>query len=427
MSRPLIDRRTFVKGAGLGAAAIAAGVPAFIPRLGEAADAIKIGVLEPYTGVYSYQAENETIGIQMAVDAWNKRGGVLGRPIELVKEDEQNKPDIAAQKARKVVNQDKCVALIGTVSSGSSLSVQKASADMGILFFASGGHSDDVTGKACTWNTFRTCHSTWMEAHATGFTLAKKFGKRFYFITPDYAFGHALQTAFDDVIVKIGGTTVGTDLTPLGTTDFSAYLTKIPAAKPDAVLVLVQGDDYVNCMKQADSFGLLKKFPFGGPQVELEPLFGLPPEARVGYWGVEWSYSSDLCLGKGNKMAHQFVKDYFAHYLNTEKKPPTARECFGYVSMDRMLAGMAAAKTTDSVKVARAIEGVRFQSIFADGGYYRTEDHQLMWPMWVADIRANGTPSDPNDLLDVVAKHDSDTIEQSVAEKAKVCKITYPS
>jgi len=426
MSSPLIDRRTFVKGAGLGAAALAAGVPAFIPRLGEAADAIKIGVLEPYTGTYAYPGENETIGIQMAVDAWNKRGGVLGRQIELIKEDDQSKPDVAAQKASKLVNQDKVVALIGTVSSGASLSVQKASVGMGVLFFASGGHSDDVTGKNCTWNTFRTCHSTWMEAHATGYTLAKKFGKRFYFITPDYAFGHALQTAFDDVIVKIGGTTVGTDLTPLGTTDFSAYLTKVPAAKPDVVVVLVQGDDYTNCMKQADSFGLLKKFAFGGPQVELESLYGLSPEARTGFWGIEWSYSSDLCLGKGNKAAHEFVRDYRAHYLNPQKKPPTARECFGYVSMDRMLTGMADAKSTDSLKVVRAIEGVHFHSIFADGGYYRTEDHQLMWPMWVAQIRPNGTPQDPDDLFDVVAKHDPDTIEQSVAEKAKICKIAYP-
>ena len=427
MSGSAFNRRTFVKGAGVGAAALVMGVPAFIPRLGEAADAIKIGVLEPYTGTYAFPGENETIGIQMAIDAWNKKGGVLGRQIEIVKEDEQSKPDVAAQKARKLVNQDKCVALIGTVSSGSSISVQKASSDMGVLFFASGGHTDDVTGKNCTWNTFRTCHSTWMEAHATGYTLAKKFGKKFYFITPDYAFGHALQTAFDDVIKQIGGSTVGTDLTPLGTTDFSSYLTKVGPAKPDVLVVLVQGDDYTNCMKQADSFGLLKKFPVGGPQVELEPLYGLAPEARTGFWGIEWSYSSDLCLGKGNKAAHQFVKDYFAHYLNTQKKPPTARQCFGYVSMDRMLAGMAAAKTTDSVKVARAIEGEKFQSIFIDGGYYRKEDHQLMWPMWVAGIRPNGTPSDPNDLLDVIAKHDADTIEQSVAEKAKICKIVYPS
>ena len=142
---------------------------------------------------------------------------------------------------------------------------------------------------------------------------------------------------------------------------------------------------------------------------------------------VASSFLFDLALGKGNKAAHQFVADYFAHYLNSQKKPPTARECFGYVSIDRMLAGMAAAKSTDSVKVARAIEGEKFQSIFADGGYYRREDHQLMWPMWVAEIRPNGTPQDPNDLLDVIAKHDPDTIEQSVAEKAKICKMAYPS
>ena len=426
MSKLPIDRRSFVKGAGLGAAALAAGVPAFIPRIGEAADAIKIGVLEPATGTYAFPGENETIGIQMAVDAWNKRGGVMGRQIEIVKEDEQSDPGVGAQKARKLINQDKCVALIGTVSSAVSLSVQGVSKELNTLFFDSGGHTDDVTGKACTWNTFRTCHSTWMEAHATGFTLAKKYGKRFYFITPDYAFGHALQTAFDDVIKKIGGTTVGTDLTPLGATDFSSYLTKVEPAKPDVLIILVQGNDIVNCLKQANSFGLLKKIPVGGPQIELESLWSLPPEARVGYWGMEWYYKSDLCLGKGNKVAHQFVSDYMAHYMNPEKKPPTARNCFGYVSMDRLLHGMNDAKSTDPVKVARAIEDKRFESIFAGTGYYRKEDHQLMWPMWVSEIRPNGTPGDPNDLFDVIAIHEADTIEQTVADKAKVCKMTYP-
>lgn len=236
-----------------------------------------------------------------------------------------------------------------------------------------------------------------------------------------------MQTAFDDVIKKIGGTTVGTDLTPLGATDFSSYLTKVEPAKPDVLVILVQGNDIVNCLKQADSFGLLKKIPVGGPQVELESLWSLPPEARVGYWGIEWFYKSDLCLGKGNQAARQFVADYTAHYLNPEKKPPTARECFGYVSMDRLLHGIGDAKSTDAVKVARAIEGTRFSSIFNGPGYYRKEDHQLMWPMWVANILPNGVPGDPYALFDVIAMHEPDTIEQTVEEKSKVCKMSYPS
>jgi branched-chain amino acid transport system substrate-binding protein len=423
MNGSRLSRRSFVRLAGAGSAAAAFGIPAYIPRLGEAAENIRIGLLEPYTGVYAANGQNETNGFQMAVDAWNKRGGVMGRKVELVKEDEQNDPGVGAQKARKLVNQDKVVALVGTVSSAVSLSVAGASYDLKTLFIDSGGHTDDVTGKNCHWNVFRTCHSTWMETHATGYALAKRFGKRWYMITPDYAYGHALEVGYKDVLQRVGGQVVGNELAPLGTTDFSPYLTKVDAAKPDLLLVLSQGDDYVNCLKQANQFGLLKKYAVGGPQVEIEPLWSLPPEARGGYWGIEWYYKSDRTLGKGNALAHKFVADYMSRF----KQPPTARSCFGYVSMDRLLFSMAETKSTDPMKVARALENTRFTSIFNGTAYYRKEDHQLMWPMWVAKVRPNGTPGDKYDLFDVTDIQAAEAIEQPVAEKAKVCKLGYPS
>ena len=421
MARTVLSRRSFVTLAGAGTAA-AFGIPAYLPRIGEAADTIKIGLLEPYTGVYAGPGENETNGFQMAVDAWNKRGGAMGRKVELVKEDEQNDPGVAAQKARKLVNQDKVVALVGTVSSAVSLSVAGVSNSLNTLFIDSGGHTDDVTGKSCHWNVFRTCHSTWMETHATGYSLQKRFGKKWFFITPDYAYGHALESGFKDVLARIGGTVVGNELTPLGTTDFSSYLTKIDAAKPDLVLVFVQGDDYTNCLKQMNQFGLLKKYPVGGPQVELEPLYGLPPEARGGYWGVEWYYKSEKTLGKNNKVAHAFVADYMKRF----NKPPTARSCFGYVTADRLINAMAETKSTESVKIAHALENTRFTSIFNGSAYYRKEDHQLMWPMWVAKIRPNGTPGDKDDLFDVIDINAPEAIEQTIAQKEAVCKLGYP-
>jgi branched-chain amino acid transport system substrate-binding protein len=216
---------------------------------------------------------------------------------------------------------------------------------------------------------------------------------------------------------------VGNESTPLGTTDFSSYLTKIDAAKPDLVLPFVQGDDFTNCMKQMYQFGLLKKYQVGGPQIELEALYGVPPEAREGSWGIEWYYKSEKTLGKGNKVAHQFVADYTARF----KKPPTARSCFGYVTMDRLLWAMASAKTLEPVKVARALENTHFTSIFAGSAYFRKEDHQLMWPMWVAKLRANGTPGDKLDLFDVTDINAAEAVEQSIAEKEKVCKLGYPS
>jgi branched-chain amino acid transport system substrate-binding protein len=416
-----LNRRSFVTLAGAGTAA-AFGIPAYLPRIGEAADTLKIGLVEPYTGVYAGPAENETAGFQLALDAWNKRGGVMGRKIELVKEDNQNDPGVGAQKARKLIDQDKVAALVGTVNSAVSLSVSGVAFASGMIFIDSGGHSDNVTGASCHWNTFRTCHSTWMETHATGLSLAKRFGKRWFLITPDYAFGHALEAGYKDVLGKIGGTIVGDELTPLGTTDFSSYLTKIDAAKPDLIIVLVQGDDYTNCLKQMNQFGLLKKYPVGGPQVEIEPLLGLAPDSRAGYWGVEWYYKSDLTLGKGNTLAHEFV----AQSTKQFGKPPTARNCFGYVTLDRLLTAMAEAKSLEAVKIAHAIEGSRFTSIFNGPAYYRKEDHQLMWPMWIAKIRPNGTPGDKYDLFDVLDIEPAEGIEQSIAEKEKVCKLGYP-
>jgi len=226
------------------------------------------------------------------------------------------------------------------------------------------------------------------------------------------------------VLAKLDATIVDNYLAPMGTTDFGPDLTKVLAAKPDLLIVLVQGDDYTNCLKQCNSFGLLKKVPVGGPQVEMEPLLSLPVEARPGFWGVDWFYKSDTVLGPtSNKLAHDFVAEYTARF----KAPPTARSCFGYVSLDRMLTAMADAKTTESPKVARAMENVKFNSIFEGQAYYRKEDHQLMWPMWTAEIRPNGVTGDKYDLFDIVGAEPADQIEQSVAEKAKVCKMVYPT
>jgi branched-chain amino acid transport system substrate-binding protein len=290
------------------------------------------------------------------------------------------------------------------------------------MYIDTGGHADDVTGKQCHYSTFRTCHSTWMETHATGYSLAKKFGKKWYMIIPDYAFGHALQAGYHDVASKVGVTFVGEDLTPLGTTDFSPYLTKVLNAKPDLVLVLVQGDDFVNCLKQCSQYGIVGKVPIGGPQVELEAIYALPKEARVGYWGIEWYYNSPSCIGSGNAEAQSFIKEYRQKY----SMPPSARSAFGYISMDRLLWAINTAKTTDAGKVAKTLQGAKFHSIWEGEGYYRDVDHQLMWPMWLAGIRPNGSAHDDYDLFDVVDRQEPDAIEQTIAEKSAVCNLNWP-
>lgn len=420
MRQPSVDRQTFLKQS-VAAGAALAGVPAFIPRRAAAADLITIGVTEEITGVYAEPARNELRGMRLAVEERNKRGGVLGREVQLAIEDNANNPGTGVEKARKLIQVNKVVALTGSVNSAVSIATSGVAFENKIPFIDTGGHADAVTGSGCHWTTFRTCHSTWMETHATGFSIQKKFGKKWYFITPDYAFGHALLTGYKDLEAKLGIQIVGADLTPLGTPDFSAYLTKVQDAKPDVLILMVQGDDLVNCLKQANSSGLLKRIPVAGPQGELEIFWTLPKEARVGYWGFEWYYNSPLVIGN-NGRAKTFIRNYIAQ----NKQPPTARSVFGYTSVSRILDGIEAAKGTDAVNVCKAIENHKFDVLSNVDGFYRDVDHQLIWPMWFGQIRAEGTAKDPLDIFEVLDEQPGEKVERTADEQRAICKMAYP-
>ncbi|HUN30296.1 MAG TPA: ABC transporter substrate-binding protein [Alphaproteobacteria bacterium] len=424
MSDVKVDRKSFLKTAAVTSAGLVTGFPAILPSRASAADTLKVGLNYEYTGVYAAYAQSETRGAMMAMDAWNARGGVMGgTKVEAVQEDNDNNPGNAVEKARKLILVEKCPVQMGSINSAVSLAISGACNALNVFYIDSGGHADAVTGAKCEYSTFRTCHSTWMETHATGYSLAKKFGKKWYMIIPDYAFGHALQAGYHAVGKQIGVEFVGEDLTPLGTTDFSPYLTKVLAAKPDLLLVLVQGDDFVNCLKQTTQYGIVGKVPIGGPQVELEAVWALPKEARVGYWGVEWYYKGANVLGTGNKLADDFIATYRKKY----GQPPTARSAFGYITMDRLLWTVNEAKSTNAAKMAKTLEGAKFHSLWEGEGYYRDVDHQLMWPMWVGQIRAEGTAGDKYDIFDIVDRQEADAIEQSVAEKKAVCHMNWPT
>jgi branched-chain amino acid transport system substrate-binding protein len=425
MSDGKLDRKSFLTTtAAITSAGIVTGFPAILSSRALAADTVKIGLNYEYTGTYATYAQSETRGAEMAMDWWNAKGGILGgRKVEDFKEDNNNDPKAAVEKARKLIQVDKCDAIMGSISSAVSLATMGAANSLNTLYIDSGGHADAVTGEKCNYSTFRVCHSTWMETHATGFSLAKKFGKKWYMIIPDYAFGHALQAGYHDVAKKMGITFVGEDLAPLGTTDFSSYLSKVVAAKPDVLIVLVQGDDAVNCLKQAHSFGISPKIPIGGPQGELEVFQSLPKEARLGFWGVEWYYKSTSSTGVNNKLAEKFISEYRSKY-NT---PPSARSAFGFIAMDRILWGMNEAKSTNAAAVAKKLQGAKFESVFEGSAYFRDVDHQLMWPMWLGAVRPDGTPGDPDDLFDIVDRQEPDAIEQTVEEKKAVCHMDWPS
>src|SRR5579871_869343 len=228
-----LDRRTLLKTA-LAAGAVQIASP-FVIRA-RAADTVKIGLDNPLTGTYAALGKNELIGAQLALDEINAKGGILGRQVELLVEDSTSgDAGTAVQKARKLIDRDQVNFLVGNVNSALSLAMAQVSYEKGVLHIVPGGHTDAVTGANCHWNVFRICNTTRMETNSVGKLLLEKYGKNWYFITPDYAFGHTLQQGFEASLKQYGGNELGADLTPLGTTDFSPYLIKAQAANPEVI------------------------------------------------------------------------------------------------------------------------------------------------------------------------------------------------
>ncbi len=412
-----LDRRTLVKTAAL--AGVAQVASPFVVTAWSA-DNVKIGLDNPLTGTYAAVGKNELIGCQLAVDQINAKGGILGRKVDLLVEDSTSgDAGTAVQKARKLIDRDKIDFLLGNVNSALAAAMANVSYEKSVFHVVPGGHTDPITGANCHWNVFRVCNTTQMEANAVAGTLIKKAGKKWYYITPDYAFGHTLQAGLEKACSALGGSKVGGDLTPLGTTDFSSYLIKAQAANPDVIIFLVAGDDAVNALKQAVQFGLDTKFHLAGAQQELEVLNGLPPEARVGTWVFEWYW---------NQPNVPHVKEFVADIRKRSGgHVPTARTWFGYASVWTCYHAAAQAKAIDAKKMAKAMQGYKLPpevSLMPDGAFYRAGQNQLIPDLYVGHAQSKGT-SDPEDLFVVEEVVKGDKIAGTLEETG--CKMTWPA
>jgi branched-chain amino acid transport system substrate-binding protein len=414
-SRAGIDRRGLMK-SGLVLAATQIASP-FVVRA-RAADAVRIGLDNPLTGTYAGPGKNELVGCQMALDEINAKGGILGRPVELVVEDSTSgDAGQAVQKARKLIEGDKVDFLLGNVNSALALAMAQVSSEKGILHIVPGGHTDAITGSSCHWNVFRVCNTTQMEANAVASALVQTYGKKFYYITPDYAFGHTLEAAMVKAIAALGGERVGGDLTPLGSVDFSSYLIKAQAANPDVIVFLVQGDDMLNAMKQAVQFGLQNKVHLAGSQQEMEPLEGLPPEARIGVWVMEWYW---------NQPGVPHVAEFVEATKKRTGRVPTARTWFGYVSVWTCALAAAKANNLKALDLAKALQDFHLPPEIALGpnpAFYRAGQNQLLATLFVGEAQAKG--SAPDDLFKVIKAVNGAGVAGTVEESG--CKMTWPA
>jgi branched-chain amino acid transport system substrate-binding protein len=408
-----IPRRTILR-AGVAAGALQVASPFILTARGETP--VKIGMVNPLTGVLSALAQSEVDGARYAEAEINKKGGILGRPVQLLVEDSANDVGTGVQKTQKLIDRDQVAAILGDVNSGIAYAMSQVTSEKKKLHLVTGGHTDPITGKDCKWNVFRVCNSTSMDVNAIADTLIDKFGKKWYFFTPDYAYGHSVQAGFEKKLKERGGSWAG-DLIPLGTPDYSAYLIKAKSNGPNVLIDLMAGADQVNTLKQFVQFGLNKDMAIGGTLFELESILAVPDEARIGWWTMEWWWDQPGVPG---------VKQFNDAMKAKTGKAATARNWFGFAAVHTATLIANQEKTLDAVKLATALQGFKLPPEVAlqpHQPFYRAGDHELMSTVFVGE--AHPPQGDPANVFTIRAAVPGEQAAGPVAGTG--CTIAFPT
>ena len=247
------------------------------------------------------------------------------------------------QKTHKLIERDKVDVIIGDVNSGIAYAMMQVTSDEeGVPHRPRRPHRSDHRHRLQVERVPHLQHHG--DGHRRGHPeLVKRFGKKWFFITPDYAYGHTLQDNFVKKLKALGGTYEG-DMLPIANSDFSATLIKAKAYKPNVLLNNMGGLAQINCMKQFIQFGMKKEMALGGALFELESVKAVSPEAQTGWWDMEWWW---------NQPNVPEVAKFVADFRAATKKTPTARHWFGYVSLHAVR--LAAEK-------AKSLEGRRWRT-----------------------------------------------------------------
>jgi branched-chain amino acid transport system substrate-binding protein len=409
----LIGRRSAVK-TGLAWAACAIAAP--LPIRAREDPPVKIGIVEPLTGVFAQLAEAEVAGARLALEEINHSGGILGREAQLLVADSANDIMTGVEQTRQLIDKDQVDFIAGNVNSAIALAMTRVTAEKRKLHIVTGGHTDEITGSQCSWNVFRVCKSTTMEAYAIADVLIQKFGAKWYFLTPDYVYGHALQEAFELKLRQYGGGWAAAIL-PIGTEDYSEALTNAAAFHPNVLIDLMGGDDQVNSLKQIVSFKLTDEMAVGGALFELESILSVPDAARVGWWTMEWWWNQPDVPG---------IKTFDAAIRSRTGKAASARSWFGYAGI-RTIAEIAnQEKSLDAVVLARALQGYTLPADVAldpNRAFFNAADHELMSTVLVGEVHPPG--ADPFDVFTPRVWVEGQKAQGPDA--AKACGLAFPT
>ncbi len=372
-------------------AALAAATPA-AAQISD--DVVKIGVLTDISGGLSDSTGmGSVLGARMAVEDFG--GKVLGKPIELVFADHLNKADVGAGIARKWFEAEKVDAIFDLANSAVALAVQELGRQKNRITVVSSSASSDLTGKACSPTGLHWTYDTYSLAHVTGKAAVRQGSKEWFFITADYAFGHALERDTAAVVTANGGKILGSVKAPLGTPDFSSFLLQAQASKAGIIGLVSSNADFINSVKQASEFGIVasgQKLSALLPSLTDIHSLGLPiAQGLQVTTAFYWNQSDE---------ARAFSKRFFERH----KRMPEAYQAGDYGAVMHYLKAIEAAGTDETTAVMAKMRATPINDFMTKNGQVR-EDGRVIRDMYYYEVKAPTEAKEPWDyykLLQVI-------------------------
>ena len=368
---------------------------------------IKIGVMNDMSGLYAdLSGMGSVVAARLAVEDFG--AARKGMKVEIVSADHQNKPDVGSTVARTWYDTDKVDVIVDVPTSSVALAVNQITREKGKAFLASGPASSDLTGKACSPNTIHWTYDTWMLANGTGSAIVKTGGDSWFFLTADYAFGHALERDTEAVVLKNGGKVLGKVRTPFPSTDFSSFLLQAQASKAKVIGLANAGGDTTTSIKQAAEFGIVK-----GGQSLAGLLVFLTDTRALGLPTAQGLIFTETFYWDRNDESRAFTKRFSA--LAPRNNYPTMIHAGVYSSVLHYLKAVEAIKTDDGTKVVEQMKKMTTDDPLFGKGTIRADGRKIH-PAYLVEVKKPAESTGPWDLHKIRATIPAEQAFRPMAE-----------
>ncbi len=382
-------------------AAMTIGFGAF--AFAQAPGPVKIGFITDMSSLYA-DIDGPAGGEMIKWAAQDFGGKVLGRPIEVLTADHQNKADVASSKAREWMDKEGLALLIGGTNSGTSLAMSKVALEKKRPFIAIGAGSARLTNEDCTPYTIHYAYDTVALAKVAGTALVKAGNKSWYFLTADYAFGYSLEGDAATVVKANGGTVAGAARHPLNASDFSAFLLQAQSSKAQILGLANAGGDFTNAMKAAKEFGITKTMKVAGLLVFINDVHSL------GLANTEGLQLADSWYWNQDDASRKFAKRFFEKY----KRMPSSLQAADYSAAANYLKAVQTAGTTDTEKVMSTLKTMKFDDFYSKGQI--RADGRMIHDMYLFEVKSSKDSMTPWDYYKTIAKIPGEQSFTTVAE-----------